>query len=135
MSGPSVIPSVISVSRALIAEDNTFVQVFLAALGGSQLGFAMTPSSLNAVVTHLNDLNFEVQTRIASTTGHVETRAPDVQAVMAQEVAGGGKVILSFSTSTVVQSFALSLEQSQQLRVDARKAEAKSRAQSSQSRN
>jgi hypothetical protein len=127
--------SVMALTQAFIAEDLTSVEVRLAVVGGAPLALTISPSSLGQIVARLTDLHSEVQIQIGSTTGHAEIRAADVQDVMAQEAAGGDKVIVSMRTSTGVQSYALSLEQVQRLRVDARKAEAKAREMASKSRN
>jgi hypothetical protein len=127
--------SVMALTQAFVAEDLSSVEIHLAVVGKPPLVLTISPSSLAQIVTRLTDLNSAVQIRIGSTTGHVETPAADVQAVMAQEAVGGSKVIVSMRTNTGIQSFALSLEQAQQLRADARKAEAKVREQASKARN
>jgi hypothetical protein len=128
--------SVMVLTQAFVAEDKSSVEIHLAVADGSPLILSMTPNSLGQIVARLTELDSAVQIQIGSTTGHVETRAAEVQAVMAQEAVGGSKVIVSMRTNTGrIQSFALSLEQVQQLRVDARKAEAKAREQAAKSRN
>jgi hypothetical protein len=127
--------SVMALTHAFVAEDKSSVEIHLAVVDGSPLILKLLPRSLGQVVSRLTELNSAVQIQIGSTTGHIETHAAEVQAVMAQEAAGGSKVIVSMRTGTGIQSFALSLEQVQQLRVDARKAEAKAREQASKPRN
>jgi hypothetical protein len=128
--------SVLALTQAFVAEDKSRVEIHLAVVEGPPLVLKMAPSSLGQVVVRLTELDSAVQIQIGSTTGHVETRAAEVQDVMAQEAVGGGKVIVSMRTNTGrIQSFALSLEQVQQLRVDARTAEAKAREQASKARN
>jgi hypothetical protein len=128
--------AVMALTQAFVAEDQSVVEVHLAVVSGPPLVLKMAPSSLGQVVSRLTELDSAVQIQIGSTTGHIETRAAEVQAVMAQEAVGQGRVIVSMRTNTGrIQSFALSLEQAQQLRVDARRAEAKAREQASKSRN
>jgi hypothetical protein len=130
--------SIAAITRGFIAADNSHVEVHLAVIDENEkeLIISMTPRSLSQVVSHLTEMDSAVQIQIGSTTGHVATEAADVTAVMAQEAVGGSKVIVSFRTSVGrVQSFALSMEQAQQLRMDARKAEGRAREQASKSRN
>jgi hypothetical protein len=135
MSGNSEY-AVMALTQAFVADDLSSVEIHLAVVGGPPLVLTIGPSSLAQIVTKLTELDSAVQIQIGSTTGHVETPAAEVQAVMAQEAVGGGKVIVSMRTNTGrIHSFALSLEQAQQLRADARKAEAKAREQASKSRN
>jgi hypothetical protein len=128
--------SVAAITRGFVASDNSHVEVHMAVLGEEELIISMTPHSLSQVVSHLTEMDSAVQIQIGSATGHVATQAADVTAVMTQEAVGGSKVIVSFRTSAGrVQSFALTLEQVQQLRLDARKAEGKAREQALKSRN
>jgi hypothetical protein len=127
--------SVMALTQAFVAADSSFVQVHLSTPEGP-LVLQLSPRSLGQVVARLTEMDSALEIQIGSTTGHVETQASDVQTVMAQEAVGGSKVIVSFRTSAGrIHSFGLSLEQVQQLRVDARKAEGKAREQASKSRN
>ena len=135
MSDPKV-HSVTALTQGFVVSDNSGVQVHLAVAGGDPLVLAMNARTLSQIVSQLTEMDSALQIGVGTTTGHVTTQAADVQAVMAQEIVGGGKVVVSFRTSAGrIQSFALSLDQVQQLRVDARKAEAKSREQASKARN
>jgi hypothetical protein len=96
----------------------------------------MTPNTLGQVVAGLTELETAAQIQIGSTTGHVATQASDVSEIHIQSAAGGNNIVVSFRNSKGrFQSFALSLEQAQKLRADARKAEEMARKLASQSRN
>jgi hypothetical protein len=128
--------SVLALTEGFVAPDYGHIEIHLAVASEQPLILAMTPNSLSQVVARLTAIELAVQIEIGTTIGHVPTQAADVSAVTAQEAVGGSKVIISMRTSTGrVQSFALSVEQVQQLRVDARKAEAKAREQASKIRN
>jgi hypothetical protein len=128
--------SVMALTRAYVAEDRSSVEIHLAVVGSPPLVLTMSPNSLGQIVSRLTELESGVQIQIGSTTGHVEIRAAEAQAVMAKEAAGGDKVVLSVRNSqSRIHSFALSLEQTQQLRVDIKKAEARARELASKSRN
>jgi hypothetical protein len=128
--------SVMALTQAYVAEDKSSVEIHLAVVGSPPLVLTMSPNSLGQIVSRLTELESGVQIQIGSTTGHVEIRAAEAQAVMAKEAAGGDKVVLSVRNSqSRIHSFALSLEQTQQLRVDIKKAEARARELASKSRN
>ena len=128
--------SVMALTQAFVAEDKSSVEIHLAVVGSPPLVLTMSPNSLGQIVSRLTELESGVQIQIGSTTGHVEIRAAEAQAVMAKEAAGGDKVVLSVRNSqSRIHSFALSLEQTQQLRVDIKKAEARARELASKSRN
>jgi hypothetical protein len=128
--------SVMALTQAYVAEDRSSVEIHLAVVGSPPLVLTMSPNSLGQIVSRLTELESGVQIQIGSTTGHVEIRAAEAQAVMAKEAAGGDKVVLSVRNSqSRIHSFALSLEQTQQLRVDIKKAEARARELASKSRN
>jgi hypothetical protein len=116
--------SVMALTRAFVAEDLTSVEIHLAVVSGPPLVLTISPNSLAQIVTSLTELDSAVQIQIGSTTGHVVEHAADVQDVIAQEAVGDGKVVVSLRTSAGrIHSVALSLEQAQQLRADARRAE------------
>jgi hypothetical protein len=126
---------VTALTQALVAEDASYVEVHLTA-ADEPLVLSISANSLSRIVSRLTDLETAVQMQIGSTTGHVATAAADVSAVMVQEAVGGKRVIVSFRSSTGrIHSFALSVEQVQQLRVDAWEAEDKAKEQASRSRN
>ena len=128
--------SVMALTSAQLAPDGSTVEIKLAVGGDSPLALTMSANSLAQIVSALTELDAAAQTRIASTTGHRAVSADGAQAVTAHEAAGGDKVLLSVSNSRGrLQSFALSLEQAQQLRIDMKKAEAKARELASKSRN
>ena len=77
--------SVMALTQAYVAEDNSSVQIHLAALGGAPLVLNMTPNSLGQIVTKLTELDGAVRISGGMSTGHVRTDAAEVQAVMAQE--------------------------------------------------
>jgi hypothetical protein len=132
---PEKVHSVTALTEALVADDASRVQVHFSTPDG-ELAVAMTANSLGQVVMRLTEIESALRDQIGAATGHVGTYASSVLAVAAQEVIGGGKVAVSFQTTAGrTQSFALSLDQAQQLRADLRKAEAKSREQASTSRN
>lgn len=128
--------SVMALTQAFIADGTNNVTVHLSAVASEPLILTMTPASLGAITRRLTELHSGVQIRIGSTTGHFETHASDAQAVTADAPVGGGKVILSVRNSKgLIEAFALSIEQSSQLRIEMKKAEASARQQASQSRN
>lgn len=127
--------SVTAFTKVLVAEDASYVEVHVAA-ADEPLVLSIPANALSQVVSRLTDLETAIQMQIGSNTGHVATAAADVSAVMVQEAVEGSRVIVSFRTSKGrIHSFALSLEQVQQLRVDAWEAEDKAKEQASRSRN
>jgi Ethanolamine utilization protein EutJ (predicted chaperonin) len=128
--------SVMALTGAIVANDASSIEIKLAVVGETPLVLTMSPNSLAQIVSGLTQVDSAVQIQIGSTTGHVAVSADNAQAVMAKEAAGGDKVVLSVRNSRDrFQSFALSLEQSQQLRVEMKKAEARARELASKSRN
>jgi hypothetical protein len=128
--------SVMALTSAIVADDTTSIEVTLAVVGQSPLVLTMSPGSLGQIVSGLTEVDMEVQDQIGSTTGHVAIHAADALDVVAQEAAGGDKVAISFQNSEGrLQSFALSLEQVEQLRADLEKAVARARQLAARSRN
>jgi hypothetical protein len=128
--------SVMALTSAQLGPNASSIEIKLAVVGAAPLVLTMSPNSLAQIVSGLADLDWEAQTRIASTTGHRAVSADEAQGVTASEVAGGDNIVLSVRNSRGrIQSFALSLEQAQQLRVDMKKAEARARGLASKSRN
>jgi hypothetical protein len=128
--------AVMALVSAQVATDTSSIEIKIAAVGSGPLVLTMTPNTLSQIVAGLTELESAVQIQIGSTTGHVATQAADAEVVMAQEAAGGDKVVLSIRNSKGrFQTFSLSLEQAQQLRVDMKKAEGKARELASKSRN
>jgi Ethanolamine utilization protein EutJ (predicted chaperonin) len=125
-----------ALTRANVAPDASSIEIQLAVVGEAPLVLTMSPNSLGQIVSGLTEVDSAVQIQIGSTTGHHAVFADDAQDVTAKEAAGGDKVVLSVRNSRGrFQSFALSLEQTQQLRIDMKKAEAKARELASKSRN
>lgn len=127
--------SVMAATRAFVRPDQKTIEVQLATPDGP-VHLLMTPTTLGQVVSGLTELETAVQTQIASTTGHVATQASEVSDIHIDATAAGEKIAISFRNSKGrIQSFAFSLEQSQRIRVDAKKAEEKAHRLASQSRN
>jgi hypothetical protein len=125
-----------ALTRANVAPDASSIEIQLAVVGETPLVLTMSPNSLGQIVSGLTEVDSAVQIQIGFTTGHHAVSADDAQDVTAKEAAGGDKVVLSVRNSRGrFQSFALSLEQTQQLRIDMKKAEAKARELASKSRN
>jgi len=125
-----------ALTRANVAPDASSIEIQLAVVGEAPLVLTMSPNSLGQIVSGLTEVDSAVQIQIGSTTGHHAVSADDAQAVLAKEAAGGDKVVLSVPNSRGrFQSFALSQELAQQLRVDLKKAEARARELASKSRN
>jgi hypothetical protein len=109
--------SVMALTSGTIADDLNSVEIRLAVVGPTPLVLTLSRRCLGLIVSGLTEIDSAVQAQIGSTTGHVEIRADEAHAIMAQETAGGEKVALSVRNSMGrLQSFALSVEQSQQLR-------------------
>jgi hypothetical protein len=127
--------SVMAATRAFIRPDETTIEVQLATREGP-VHLLMTPNTLGQIASGLTELETAVQTQIAGTTGHAAIPASDVSDVHLDASADGEKILIVFRNSKGRrQAFALSLDQSQRVRVDAKKAEEKARKLASQSRN
>jgi hypothetical protein len=127
--------SVMAATRAFIRPDQKTIEVQLATTDG-RVSLLMTPTTLGQIASGLTELETEAQTQIAATTGHFATQASEVSDIHIDASAAGEKIVISFRNSKGrMQSFALSLDQSQRIHTDARKAEEKARKLSSQSLN
>jgi hypothetical protein len=128
--------SVMALKRGNVAPDGGSIEIQFFVVGSSPLVLTMSANSLAQIVSGLTELDLEAQSRIGSTTAHRAVSADDAQAVTAAETAGGDKVLLLVRNSRGRSlSFALSLDQAQQLRVDLKKAEGKARELASRPRN
>jgi hypothetical protein len=127
--------SVMAATKAFTRPDQNTIEVQLATTDG-QVHPLMNPNTLGQIVSGLTELETAVQTQIAGTTGHVATQASDVSDIHLDATAAGEKIVISFRNSKgKMQAYAVSLDQSQRIRVDAKKAEEKARKLSSLSRN
>lgn len=127
--------SVMAATRAFIRPDQKTVEVQLATPEGP-VHLLMTPTTLGQIASGLTELETAVQTQFAATTGHAATQASEVSDIHIDATAAGEKIVISFRNSKGrIQAFSLSLDQSQRIRTDARKAEEKARKYSSQSLN
>lgn len=127
--------SVMAATKAITKPGLNTIEVQLATTGGP-LQLLMTPRTLGQILSGLTELETEVQTQTASTTGHFATQVTAVQELHVDSTAAGEKIAVSFRNSKGrFQSFALSLEQAQELRVATKKAEERARKLASSARN
>lgn len=127
--------SVLAATKAFTRPDQNSIEVQLATTDGP-VHLLMTPNTLSQLLSGLTELETAVQTQIAATTGHVATQASDVSDIHLDATAAGERIVISFRNSKGrMQAYAVSLDQSQRIRVDAKKAEEKARKLSSQARN
>ena len=128
--------SIMAITRAFLSPDGNIQLEFATPEGPPPLRLLLTPNTLSQVVSGLTELETAAQNQIGSSTGHLATQASDVQDFHIDASAAGEKVIVNFRNSKGrFQAFALSVEQTQELRVAARKAEERARKLASQSRN
>jgi hypothetical protein len=127
--------SVISATKAFTRPNQNTIEVQLATTDGP-VRLLMNPNTLSQIVSGLTELETAVQTQIAATTGHVATQASEVSDIHLDATAAGERIVISFRNSQGgIQAYAVSLDQSQRIRLDAKKAEEKARKLSSLSRN
>lgn len=127
--------NVSAMPRASLLKDGSQVELEFKTDGPS-VTLVFDPDELEQFAARSIELIRAAQTHKRASAGHFEVQASAVVATMADAPVGGGKVILMLKgTNGIVQSFALTPDQSQELRPLLRKAETKAQTDKKQPRH
>jgi hypothetical protein len=120
--------------RATLAPDLSSVDLQLLLRSGP-FTLRLSTESLEQITSKLSEINLHLQSRSATSTGHLAVHASEAVDVTAGAPAGGGKVILSIKGSNnVVNHFALPVAVAARFRPELRQAVQSAERQGKQTR-
>lgn len=121
--------------RASVLEDGSLIEIAFLGENGEDVLLSFTADELDKFIGHVAQLVFQARNQIHAKSGHHGVQALLVAKASAGSATGGDKVILSLRASRgLPHHFALSPEESANLRPQMRKAEQSAKEQASRTR-